>query len=136
VLTMDPMRHGLQLAGPSMLPTFNEAGDIVVVDCLFVKMGRELKKGDIVISKSPTNPRTTVCKRVLGLVSPSVCYPHDTAAGLQWRRTDRSDGGACVLHSRAIGLWWSHSIGINRSGSWRCVPRASFRRMSSPEEGD
>lgn len=51
-----------------MLPTFNEAGDIVVVDCLHVKMGRPLQKGDIVIAKSPTNPGNTVCKRVLGLV--------------------------------------------------------------------
>lgn len=51
-----------------MLPTFNEAGDIVVVDCLHVKMGRALQKGDIVIAKSPTNPGNTVCKRVLGLV--------------------------------------------------------------------
>lgn len=58
-----------QLAGPSMLPTFNEAGDIVVVDCLHVKLGRPLHKGDIVIAKSPTNPGNTVCKRVLGLVS-------------------------------------------------------------------
>lgn len=51
-----------------MLPTFNEAGDIVVVDCLHVKLGRALHKGDIVIAKSPTNPGNTVCKRVLGLV--------------------------------------------------------------------
>lgn len=51
-----------------MLPTFNEAGDIVVVDCLHVKLGRALQKGDIVIAKSPTNPGNTVCKRVLGLV--------------------------------------------------------------------
>lgn len=58
-----------QLAGPSMLPTFHESGDIVLVDCLFVKMGRELKKGDIVIAKSPSSPGATVCKRILGLVS-------------------------------------------------------------------
>lgn len=52
-----------------MLPTFHESGDIVLVDCLFVKMGRELKKGDIVIAKSPSSPGATVCKRILGLVS-------------------------------------------------------------------
>ena len=55
------------LAGPSMLPTFNEAGDIVVVNCLHVKLGRPLEKGDIVIARSPTNPGNTVCKRILGL---------------------------------------------------------------------
>ncbi len=54
-----------------MLPTFNEAGDIVVVDCLHVKLGKPLQKGDIVIAKSPTNPGNTVCKRVLGLVRAS-----------------------------------------------------------------
>lgn len=56
-----------------MLPTFNEAGDIVVVDCLHVKLGRALQKGDIVIAKSPTNPGNTVCKRVLGLVRMRPC---------------------------------------------------------------
>ncbi len=55
------------LAGPSMLPTFNEAGDIVVVDCLTMKLGKPLQKGDVVIARSPTNPGNTVCKRVLGL---------------------------------------------------------------------
>lgn len=54
-----------------MLPTFNESGDIVLVDCLYVKMGRELRKGDIVIAKSPSSPGATVCKRILGLVSQS-----------------------------------------------------------------
>jgi len=51
-----------------MLPTFNQTGDIVMVDCLSAKLRKELKKGDIVIAKSPTNPHNTVCKRVLALV--------------------------------------------------------------------
>lgn len=65
-----------------MLPTFNEAGDIVVVDCLHVKLGRALQKGDIVIAKSPTNPGNTVCKRVLGLVRGPYCV--GVRVGVDW----------------------------------------------------
>ena len=56
--------------GPSMLPTFSTAGDIVVVSHVF--RPKNLKKGDIVIALSPTNAGHTVCKRVTGLPGDNV----------------------------------------------------------------
>jgi len=49
-----------------MLPTLNARGDIVLAESLSLRMGN-LQRGDVVVASSPTNPRHTVCKRVLGL---------------------------------------------------------------------
>ena len=50
-----------------MMPTFSPSGDIVVLDRLSPKfVGYEL--GDVVVARSATNPKQTVCKRILGMV--------------------------------------------------------------------
>ena len=49
-----------------MLPTLAARGDIVLAESLSVRAG-QLRVGDVVVARSPTNPRHTVCKRVLGL---------------------------------------------------------------------
>lgn len=51
--------------GPSMLPTFNATGDVVLLEHISTRMDA-LRAGDVVVARSPTNPRLTVCKRVLG----------------------------------------------------------------------
>ena len=48
--------------GPSMLPTFNRFGDIVLVERRI-----DVGKGDVVVSRSPTNPKHMVCKRVVAV---------------------------------------------------------------------
>ena len=50
-----------------MMPTFAESGDIVLMEHLSVTTKR-IQRGDVVIARSPTNPRNLVCKRVIGLV--------------------------------------------------------------------
>lgn len=74
-------------SGFSMLPTFSHQGDLVLISPIPVKwhassyraaergdagavsstglMG--IHRGDVVVATSPTDPRRTVCKRVLGL---------------------------------------------------------------------
>lgn len=49
-----------------MLPTLNASGDIVLMEHWSPWLG-DLKEGDIVVAKSPTNPRMTICKRILGM---------------------------------------------------------------------
>lgn len=49
-----------------MLPTLAARGDIVLADSFSVRTGN-LRLGDVVVARSPTNARHTVCKRVLGL---------------------------------------------------------------------
>lgn len=51
--------------GPSMLPTFNEHGDVVLCEKLTAKT--DLRVGDVVIVKSADRPQLLLCKRVAGL---------------------------------------------------------------------
>ena len=51
--------------GPSMLPTLNVLGDILIVGKLSLLTGG-LAVGDVVISKSPAEKSHTVCKRIKG----------------------------------------------------------------------
>ncbi|XP_071452624.1 mitochondrial inner membrane protease subunit 1 [Hetaerina americana] len=51
--------------GPSMEPTI-ESQNIILTEHITPRL-RRIKKGDIVIAKSPNNPRQLICKRVVGL---------------------------------------------------------------------
>ena len=50
--------------GPSMLPTFNSAGDLVLLDRTSAHIKGRIGRGDVVVANSPTNPKQTVCKRI------------------------------------------------------------------------
>ncbi|CAI5463610.1 unnamed protein product [Closterium sp. Yama58-4] len=52
--------------GPSMLPTLNAAGDVVLLEHITPAL-HALKPGDIVVAKSPSNPRMMVCKRIVAM---------------------------------------------------------------------
>lgn len=53
------------LQGPSMLPTFNLAGDLVLVDKVFYKY-KQLELGQVYVYISPQNPNRLVVKRLIG----------------------------------------------------------------------
>lgn len=57
----------IKCVGPSMLPTLNRDGDILLVD-KFTPRFQPYKPGEVVIAKSISNPRNIVCKRVIGMV--------------------------------------------------------------------
>eukprot|EP01018_Ginkgo_biloba_P010905 Gb_30941 [translate_table: standard] len=58
---------GVQLTmGPSMLPTLNMSGDVLLVERISTRLGK-IKPGDVVVARSPQDPRKTICKRVMGL---------------------------------------------------------------------
>lgn len=52
-------------SGPSMEPTLY-TDDVLLMERISVRLQR-LEKGDIVISKCPTNPKQNICKRITGL---------------------------------------------------------------------
>ena len=60
--------------GPSMLPTFNHVGDVVLMERVTPTLHR-YNRGDVVIAKSPTNANQTVCKRIRGLEHDTVILP-------------------------------------------------------------
>ena len=67
----------MQCIGPSMLPTLGESGDNV----LMWPTGNELftivepQRGDVVVCASPTDPTSTVCKRICGMPGDIVHFP-------------------------------------------------------------
>ena len=60
-----------QTKGPSMYPTFEHEGDVVLVEHLS-RQRRTLKPGDVVISVCPHEPRKMICKRLLALEGQTV----------------------------------------------------------------
>eukprot|EP00940_MAST-03C_sp_MAST-3C-sp2_P002049 g2049.t1 len=53
--------------GPSMLPTLNRVGDLVLAEHISYRFLREPAVGDVVLCKSPKDPDQTVCKRIVGM---------------------------------------------------------------------
>ncbi|KAM7505933.1 hypothetical protein LguiB_004837 [Lonicera macranthoides] len=62
--------------GPSMLPTFDITGDFVLAERMSVRFGK-VQKGDVVLVRSPINPRKIVTKRVTGMEGDSITYVVD-----------------------------------------------------------
>ncbi|CAA6658224.1 unnamed protein product [Spirodela intermedia] len=59
--------------GPSMLPTLNLSGDVLLVDRVSTHLGN-VSIGDVVLIQSPEDPKKIVTKRVTGLEGDSVTF--------------------------------------------------------------
>ncbi|XP_036951876.1 mitochondrial inner membrane protease subunit 1 [Acanthopagrus latus] len=131
-------------SGPSMEPT------IVNHDVVFSeRMSRHLckiKKGDIIIAKSPFDPNMNICKRVIGLEGDKVCTsgPSDlfkthtyVPKGHVWLEGDnlrnssdsRSYGPipyALIRGRVCLKLWPPHSVGtLSESPTRRIIKTQS-----------
>lgn len=62
-----------QVYGPSMLPTLNLAGDVVLTEHVSTRLGR-LGPGDLVLLRSPLNPNRQLVKRIVALEGDTVTY--------------------------------------------------------------
>lgn len=70
--------------GPSMLPSLNFTGDVLLVDKLSPLLGK-VGPGDIVMVRSPDNPMKTITKRIVGVEGDTVTFLVDPG------RSDRSN---------------------------------------------
>ncbi|XP_022749335.1 mitochondrial inner membrane protease subunit 1-like [Durio zibethinus] len=59
--------------GPSMLPTLNINGDVVLVEHLSHRIGK-VGAGDLVLVRSPLDPRKTLTKRILAVEGDKVTF--------------------------------------------------------------
>uniref|UniRef100_A0A1D1YAU3 Mitochondrial inner membrane protease subunit 1 n=2 Tax=Anthurium amnicola TaxID=1678845 RepID=A0A1D1YAU3_9ARAE len=66
--------------GPSMLPTINLSGDVLLVERISPHLGK-VSVGDVVLVQSPENPLKIVTKRVTGLEGDSVTFLVDPIRG-------------------------------------------------------
>ncbi|XP_035543954.1 mitochondrial inner membrane protease subunit 1-like isoform X1 [Juglans regia] len=62
--------------GPSMLPTFNLTGDLFLAERLSTRFDK-VRPGDVVLVRSPEDPRKLIVKRLLGMEGDSVTYVVD-----------------------------------------------------------
>ena len=74
----------IQVCGPSMLPTLNLTGDLVLVERISPRINR-VGHGDIVIVRSPENPRKTITKRITGMEGDSVTFAYDRRQHDRWK---------------------------------------------------
>ena len=58
-----------QCIGPSMEPTFNCMGDLVITDKFSYRFLSKPRRGDVVMCTAPHDPSKTVVKRILAVVS-------------------------------------------------------------------
>ncbi|XP_026405603.1 mitochondrial inner membrane protease subunit 1-like [Papaver somniferum] len=66
--------------GPSMLPTLSITGDLVLTEKISTRLGK-VNNGDIVLVRSPENPKKILTKRILGMEGDKVTYlvdPHNS----------------------------------------------------------
>jgi len=62
------------MAGPSMLPTLDNSGELVVESILPYRLfPNHLARGELITLTSPVNPSRIICKRVLGLPGDIIC---------------------------------------------------------------
>ncbi|KAE9050867.1 hypothetical protein PR001_g1991 [Phytophthora rubi] len=79
----------VKCAGPSMLPTLNRDGDILLLDKLTPRLWR-LQPGEVVLATSMSNPRHTVCKRVVALEGDTVCVrPRVSSSDVEFHKIPR-----------------------------------------------
>ena len=127
--------------GPSMLPTFNRSGDVVLMEHVSV-MRNAIETGDVVIAKSPSNPRHTVCKRVLGRGGDVIHVPKaghfggtmrvEVPTGHLWLQGDNKDNSTdsrdygpvpyALLRGKVfVKVWPPSEIGWVKNEKWRSV---------------
>jgi hypothetical protein len=63
----------LQVYGPSMLPTLNLTGDVLLAEHLSPRLGK-VGSGDVVLVRSPVDPRKMLTKRVVGMEGDRVTF--------------------------------------------------------------
>lgn len=63
----------MQVYGPSMLPTLNLTGDVVLAEHVSHRIGK-VGRGDLVLVRSPVDPRRILTKRVVGMEGDTVCF--------------------------------------------------------------
>ena len=114
--------------GPSMKPTMNESGDVLLVDktcnAPWPFTGR-ISTGDIVVARSPINAKTLICKRVKAMEGERNRQGRLMTAGQVWlegdnplNSTDSRDYGPvpeALIEGRVFfRLWPLSSMGFVR----------------------
>ncbi|PNX75678.1 mitochondrial inner membrane protease subunit 1-like protein, partial [Trifolium pratense] len=127
--------------GPSMLPTLNIAGDVVLVEHLSPRIGK-VGYGDLVLVRSPLNPNRNLTKRVVAMEGDTVTYfdplNSDSSRNAvineyeQGFLVDRRMTGYWKLTHKVEGLGSNHGHGVrpNNFGIYASLARICGHYMS------
>ena len=119
--------------GPSMMPTFNSHGDIVIVNrsmqarpaltpplappshaalLLHSQLFPKYKAGDVIIASNPNDPSTIVCKRIIAMPQEKV------RAQSGWGCASSPPAAARFAPSFLIALRWSQHVVVPEGHVW------------------
>jgi signal peptidase I len=73
ILFKDYVAEAALCTGESMLPTLRNEGDVLLVEKISSTL-RLVRRGDVVVCVSPSDPDKLICKRVIGLVSSAAIF--------------------------------------------------------------
>eukprot|EP00611_Tribonema_gayanum_P018542 TRINITY_DN31677_c0_g1_i1.p1 TRINITY_DN31677_c0_g1~~TRINITY_DN31677_c0_g1_i1.p1 ORF type:complete len:196 (+),score=51.66 TRINITY_DN31677_c0_g1_i1:120-707(+) len=103
--------------GPSMLPTINQEGDVVVLDKMTARSG-QIQVGDVVVASSPRDPNGHICKRVRALGGDTV-----TQAPRAWY----ADEVEVVIPRGYVWLEGDNKNNSTDSRSYGAIPEAMIQ---------
>jgi mitochondrial inner membrane protease subunit 1 len=109
-----------------MLPTLNARGDVVLLAPGPVRR-RDIAVGDVVVARSPVNPRHVVCKRVLGL--PGGAVDPGAMPGVPHARSSHGSSAAASIPIPPGHVWLQGDNAANSTDSraYGPVPYALLR---------
>ncbi|CAL4177046.1 unnamed protein product, partial [Meganyctiphanes norvegica] len=123
----DNINKFLTCKGPSMEPTIYSE-DILITEHISPRLNR-ISRGDVVIARSPNNPRKHICKRVTGLSGEKIkcgTTTHIVPRGHVWLEGDNAFNST---DSREFG---SLPAGLIRGRCvWRIWPLSDLGRLDS-----
>ncbi|KAK9092376.1 hypothetical protein Syun_027287 [Stephania yunnanensis] len=109
------------VVGPSMVPTFSLTGDLVLAERLSPRRGT-VGKGDIVLVRSPENPRKVITKRVVAVEGEAVGGGGVVVPkGFVWIVGDNVDNSRDSRHFGAVPV----GLVVGRV-FWRVAPWEGF----------
>ncbi|KAJ7169598.1 signal peptidase I family protein [Mycena filopes] len=103
------------MAGPSMLPTLANEGELVVEYRLFNP--DKLRRGDLITFRSPLDRKRTVCKRIIGFPGDIICVDPTGAYAPSTEHIEVPKGHVWVIgdnaaNSRDSRLYGPVSMGL------------------------
>lgn len=119
-----------------MIPALNLSGDFVLVDRVSTRFGR-INHGDIVLVRSPENPRKVVTKRVTGMGGDEVRFLEDPFVKDKYRTVIVPEGHVWVQGDNLYNSTDSRTFGAVPQGLlfgrvfFRVWPFKSFGPLDS-----
>ncbi|KAF7847485.1 hypothetical protein BT93_L2911 [Corymbia citriodora subsp. variegata] len=127
--------------GPSMLPTLNLTGDLVLVERVSTWLGK-VGRGDMVLLRSTEDPRKVVIKRIVGMEGDTVTYLVDPKNSDASRTCVVPRGNVWIQGDNIYNSRDSRTFGAVPYGLvegklfWRIWPLKSFGSLHEKAEED